>query len=306
MRTASAPGRAAPRRARAPQLARALAGGRRLAEHMREFAFGDEDFEALRHLVKQTTGIHLSEQKRELVYGRLARRLRALGLDSFRAYRDFVAREPAELVPLTNAITTNLTAFFREPHHFEYLCERVRELAGRSTALSRRLRIWSAGCSSGEEPYSIAMSLLESVPEIARWDLRILATDLDSEVLTRARNALYPAERLHGVGRERLARFFVAHDGARSPSYRLRPEITALVTFKQLNLVRPLPMKGPLDAIFCRNTVIYFDKETQRELFARIARVQRRGDLLFLGHSESLFKISEEYALIGRTVYRRE
>jgi chemotaxis protein methyltransferase CheR len=305
MGAASAPGRAAPRRAGAPQLARALAGGRRLAEHLREFAFGDEDFEELRRLVKRTTGIHLSEQKRELVYGRLARRLRALGLDSFRAYRELLAREPAELVPLTNAITTNLTAFFREPHHFEYLCERVRELASRGATSQRRLRIWSAGCSSGEEPYSIAMSLLERVPDIARWDLRILATDLDSDVLARARTALYPAERLHGVGAKRLARFFVAHDSSRGPAYRLRPELTALVTFKQLNLVHPLPMKGPLDAIFCRNTVIYFDKETQRELFARIARVQRPGDLLFLGHSESLFKISEDYALIGRTVYRR-
>jgi chemotaxis protein methyltransferase CheR len=169
----------------------------------------------------------------------------------------------------------------------------------------RRLRIWSAGCSTGEEPYSLAMMVLETLPNPADWDVRILATDLDSEVLQRARRGIYPAERTANVPPERLQRFFTDRQDAGGPSRQVKPEVAALVTFKQLNLIHALPMRGPLDAIFCRNVVIYFDKDTQRELFARIARLQRPGDLLFLGHSESLFKVCDSYALIGKTIHRR-
>jgi len=275
-------------------------------QRLREFVFCDEDFEALRRLIKQLTGINLSEQKRELVYGRLSRRLRALNLSSFREYRSLLKADTAELVQFTNAITTNLTAFFREPHHFDYLREQLLKARAADPRGSRRVRIWSAGCSTGEEPYSIAMSVLEGIAEPARWDLRILATDLDSDVLQRARRGVYGAERLGGLSPTRLARFFAPEPAAGGASYRVAAELSALVTFKQLNLMHPLPMKGPLDAIFCRNTVIYFDKETQRDLFRRLAALQRPGDLLFLGHSESLFKVSESYTLIGRTIYRRD
>jgi len=271
----------------------------------REFAFGEEDFEALRRLVKSLTGINLSDQKRELVYGRLTRRLRALGLASFREYRRLLAADAQELVQLTNAITTNLTAFFRERHHFDYLCEEVLRPIAADPRAARRVRIWSAGCSSGEEPYSIAMTVIEALADLPRWDIRILATDLDSDVLARARAGIYPAGRMHGVDAERLARFFIERRDGTGASYQVLPELAALVTFKQLNLMHKLPMKGPLDAIFCRNTVIYFDKDTQRDLFRRIAALQHPGDKLFLGHSESLFQVSGDYDLIGRTVYRR-
>jgi chemotaxis protein methyltransferase CheR len=271
---------------------------------LREFAFGDEDFEALRKLVKELSGINLTDQKRELVYGRLSRRLRALSLSSFREYRDLVAANPGELVQLINAITTNLTAFFRERHHFDYLREQV--LAPRTDdPRLRRVRIWSAGCSSGEEPYSIAMSVVEALPDVARWDIRILATDLDSDVLERARRGVYSAERVQGMDPGRVARFFQEQRDRTGVSYSVAPQLRALVSFKQLNLMDRLPMKGPLDVIFCRNTVIYFDKDTQRELFSRIAPLQRPGDVLILGHSESLFKVSTDYTLLGRTVYRR-
>lgn len=274
---------------------------------VREFEFRDEDFEALRVLVKSHTGISLGDQKRELVYGRLSRRLRALRLASFKEYRALVASDPAELAQLVNAITTNLTAFFRERHHFDYLRDQVLRPRLAQRGGTARLRIWSAGCSSGEEPYSIAMTVLEALGDAARHDVdvRILATDLDSDMLARARAGLYPLDRVMSVGPNRLARFFDAqHD--RSPAgCRVKPEVAALVTFKQLNLIGALPMKGPLDVIFCRNTVIYFDKDTQRDLFARMAALQRSGDLLFLGHSESLFKVSDDYTLIGRTIYRR-
>jgi len=272
---------------------------------LREFVFGDEDFQALRVLVKSLTGIHLSEQKRELVYGRLARRLRALQLRSFAEYRERLTRDEQEVAELCNAITTNLTSFFREPHHFQYLRDHVLAPLAADPGRGRRLRIWSAGCSTGEEPYSIAMAVLEALPEIERWDVKILATDLDSEVLERARRGVYPAERTASISPERLARFFTERQEAGGLCRQIAPEVAALVTFKQLNLIHDLPMRGPLDAIFCRNVVIYFDKETQRELFARVARLQRSGDLLFLGHSESLFKVCDSYALIGKTIHRR-
>jgi len=273
---------------------------------LREFAFGDEDFEALRTLVKDITGINLSDQKRELVYGRLARRLRALQLKSFAEYRDLLAQDGGrEIVQLCNAITTNLTAFFREPHHFEYLREHVLLPLASSPAGSRRVRIWSAGCSTGEEPYSIAMTVLEALRDLRAWDVRILATDLDSDVLERARRGVYTADRFKNMSPERRASFFTEREERGEPCYEARPELKSLITFKQLNLMHPLPMHGPLHPIFCRNVVIYFDKDTQRDLFARISRLQRPGDLLFLGHSESLFKVSEAYSLMGKTVYRK-
>ena len=273
---------------------------------LREFAFGNEDFEALRTLVKELTGINLSDQKRELVYGRLARRLRALQLRSFAEYREVLASDGGrEITELCNAITTNLTSFFREPHHFDYLRDHVLLPMAAEGAGTRRLRIWSAGCSSGEEPYSIAMTVLEAIPDLSRWDIRILATDLDSDVLERGRRGLYAADRVRGLSQQRLSKFFVQRNERDGLYYQVAPELASLITFKQLNLMHPLPMKGPLHAIFCRNVVIYFDKDTQRELFARVSQLQKPGQLLFLGHSESLFKVSEAYALIGRTVHRR-
>ncbi len=279
---------------------------------LREFEFGDADFEALRRLVKQITGINLSDQKRELVYGRLARRLRALRLKSFGEYRELLARDGGqEIAQFCNAITTNLTAFVREPHHFDDLREHVLmpmaagAAAGAAAGGERRLRIWSAGCSTGEEPYSLAMTILEAVPELRRWDVRILATDLDSDVLERGRRGVYAEDRLKNMTLQRRSRFFIERRERDGLHYEASPELKSLITFKQLNLMHPFPMRGPLDAIFCRNVVIYFDKETQRDLFARISQLQRPGNLLFLGHSESLFKVSEDYTLIGKTVYRR-
>jgi len=276
------------------------------APRIREFAFRDEDFEALRRLVKDLTGINLSDQKRELVYGRLARRLRALRLRSFAEYRDLLASDGGrEISELCNAITTNLTSFFRESHHFDYLREQVLQRMAADRAGPRRLRIWSAGCSTGEEPYSIAMTVLEALPDLRHWDVKILATDIDSDVLARAKRGIYAAERVRPLGPQRLSRFFVERRNKEGPCYEVTPELAGLITFKQLNLMHSLPMKGPLDAIFCRNVVIYFDKDTQRALFARVAHLQRPGDLLFLGHSESLFKVSERYESIGKTIYRR-
>jgi chemotaxis protein methyltransferase CheR len=269
----------------------------------REFDFGPEDFNALRALVKGITGISLAESKQELVYGRVSRRLRALGIGTFKEYRELLSKPESEqeVVEFCNAITTNLTSFFREGHHFDYLREHLLEPRAASEG-SRRLRIWSCACSTGEEPYSIAMTVLESIPDLARWDIRILATDLDSDVLARAQAGIYKADRLSGMSQQRKARFFEA---AGPGEFRVRPMLRELITFKQLNLMHELPMRGPLDALFCRNVIIYFDKDTQRALFQKFAPLQRKGDLLFLGHSESLFKVSEAWQLIGKTIYRR-
>ena len=171
--------------------------------------------------------------------------------------------------------------------------------------MRRRLRLWSAGCSTGEEPYSIAMTICETLPDWTSWDIKILATDIDSDVLDRARAGVYREDRVSGMNPRRVKTFFREHREGAARSYRVIPELRGMITFKQLNLMHELPMHGPLDVIFCRNTVIYFDKDTQRQLFARVDRLQRPGDLLFLGHSESLFKVSDAYTLIGKTIYRR-
>ncbi|HWZ64761.1 MAG TPA: protein-glutamate O-methyltransferase CheR [Steroidobacteraceae bacterium] len=264
--------------------------------------FGEEDFSALRALVKEHTGIHLSEQKRELVYGRLSRRLRALGLESFRTYRELLEKnEGDELVQFCNAITTNLTSFFRETHHFQYLREHLLAPRAADPRGLRRLRFWSAGCSTGEEPYSLAMTIHEALPDVRRWDVKILATDLDTDVLARGARGLYDEERVRNLSPERIERFF-RRQGA---GFAVRDELRDLISFRELNLMHTLPMKGPLDAIFCRNVVIYFDKDTQRQLFARIAQLQGPGGILFLGHSETLFRVSDDYTLVGKTVYRR-
>jgi chemotaxis protein methyltransferase CheR len=271
----------------------------------REFAFGDDDFDALRVLVKEHTGIHLSDQKRELVYGRISRRLRALNLATFRDYRTLLTSQGGdELSEFCNAITTNLTSFFRESHHFEALTQRLQSIAADPRA-SRRIRIWSAGCSTGEEPYTIAMTLFEALGDLARWNIRILATDIDSDVLKKARAGAYAEDRVRGLDSRRRARFFHEDAATIADGLVVNDEVRNLITFKQLNLMKPLPMKGPLDVIFCRNVVIYFDKSTQRDLFARYAELQRPGDLLFVGHSENLATVSDAYSLIGKTVYRR-
>jgi chemotaxis protein methyltransferase CheR len=273
----------------------------------REFAFGDEDFNSLRSLVREVTGITLADSKRELVYGRLSRRLRALGLSSFRDYRALLGSDAGknEIIEFTNAVTTNLTAFFRENHHFDYLRDNFLLPRAAKANASRRVRIWSAGCSTGEEPYSIAMTVAESLPDWQRWDIKILATDLDSDVLARGKSRQYREDRIKGIAPRRLAKFFEEKRSNGAVHYEVASELAAMIAFRQLNLMHTLPMQGPLDVIFCRNVVIYFDKDTQRQLFARVAKLQRPGDLLFLGHSESLFKVSEDYTLIGKTIYRR-
>ena len=269
-----------------------------------EYDFHDGHFNLLRKLVAEHAGIALNDSKRELVYGRLARRIRALKLSGFDDYCRLLENDPGdEMIEFINAITTNLTAFFREVHHFDFLAQTAIPEFLKANAASRRLRIWSAGCSTGEEPYSIAMTLLASVPDAARWDIRILATDIDSNVVATASAGIYPESRLQGVSDDRRRRWFTG--AASKPGHvQVKPEVAELIRFAPLNLMHEWPFKGPFDAIFCRNVVIYFDKPTQHALFQRYGNIIAPHGYLFIGHSESMFGAQTRFELIGRTTYR--
>jgi chemotaxis protein methyltransferase CheR len=274
-------------------------------ELVHEFELTDAEFKRLREIVHARTGIALSEAKRELVYGRLARRLRKLKLTSFAEYCRLVeGAESEELQELTNAITTNLTSFFRENYHFEQLSAEVLPQIASNRSARRRMRLWSAGCSTGEEPYSLAVVLREGLARLPNWDIKLLATDIDSKVVATAAEGVYAADRFKGVSTERVRNWFPPIAG-RPGFSAASADLKALITFKQLNLLEPWPMKGPFDVIFCRNVVIYFDKATQRGLFDRMADLQEPGGWLFIGHSENLLNVTRRYKLVGRTVYRR-
>nr|WP_321986572.1 protein-glutamate O-methyltransferase CheR [uncultured Lichenicoccus sp.] len=274
---------------------------------VQEESLSQADFDAIRSMVHRIAGISLGDSKRELVFGRLQRRLVALGLHSFSQYRALVdgSGGEAERVEMINALTTNLTSFFREPHHFTFLAE---ILDGRlRSADNRRLRIWSSACSSGEEPYSIAMVAHQSLLKagallgVRRCDARILATDIDTNMIERAIAGCYDAERAATIPPQFERLVGRTTDGMVGMSDALR----GLLAFKQLNLLEEWPMRGRFDVIFCRNVVIYFDKPTQRVLFDRMADLLQPGGWLFIGHSESLLGVSDRFEGHGHTIYRR-
>ncbi len=267
-------------------------------DSLRVFAFTARDFDRVRDLIYRKAGIALSEGKQEMVYSRLARRLRVKGLDSFQTYLDALeaGRDPDEWEAFTNALTTNLTAFFREAHHFPILAEHAR-------AVQAPLSVWCAASSTGEEPYSIAMTLCEAFGSLTP-PVRIVATDIDTRVLETAAQGIYAAERVEKLTRERLQRFFLKGRGGRDGLVRVRSELQRLIEFKPLNLLGAnWPVKGPFDAIFCRNVMIYFDKPTQGQLLARLAPLLKPDGLLFAGHSENFVHVSDAFALRGKTVY---
>ena len=269
----------------------------------KEFEFTREDFDFLRAVVTETTGIVSSEDKYTMYYSRLVRRLRALGLNDFRAYREYLQQNPeTESIELINSVTTNLTSFFRENHHFEYLQNQV--IPEKRAAGDYKLRIWSAGCSTGEEAYSIAITLQQAILDLARWDIRILATDIDSHVLATAIEGVYDESRVANLDPALLKRFFQKGAAANSGKVRVSDALKSMIRFQQLNLLHDWPGQESFDLIFCRNVVIYFNRETKAALVERFAeRLVRRG-ILFMGHSESLYKTSDRFELLGKTVYR--
>ncbi len=273
----------------------------------REYAFARGDFERVRRLIYALAGISLNDSKQNMVYSRLARRLRAHGLDAFARYLDRLEFDPAfrraEAQEFINALTTNLTSFFREPHHFPILADFLRSCGEAATP-----RVWCAAASTGEEPWSIAISLVEALGSGTR--ARLLATDIDTNVLATAARGVYGFDAARACGEARLKRFFLRGAGPNEGQARVKPELARLAEFAPLNLldddwaaVRAFGRQ--LDAVFCRNVMIYFDKPTQRRVLERIAAVLRPGGLLFAGHSENFTDCREWFALRGKTVYER-
>lgn len=264
----------------------------------KEFDFTHKDFERVRALIYQRAGISLSDSKQEMVYSRLARRLRATGITSFSEYLNELERgaDPEEIVAFTNALTTNLTSFFREEHHFPLLAE----FASR---LKEPITVWCSASSTGEEPYSIAMTLCEAYGKM-NPPARIIATDIDTNVLKTASNGVYNMDRLEKMSSERVKKFFLKGKGSNDGQVRVRPELRDMIEFKQLNLLSDSwPVSGTFDVIFCRNVMIYFDKPTQKKILQRFAPLLKPHGLLFVGHSENFSYLTDIFQLRGKTVY---
>ncbi|CAK0759264.1 chemotaxis protein methyltransferase [Azospirillaceae bacterium] len=276
----------------------------------REFRFTRAHFDYIAGLLYQLTGIHLAPHKLEMMYSRLARRLRELRLADFDTYCALLEAPEGqnEIGYLVNALTTNLTSFFRESHHFDHLAmtllPKIRELRVHDSP--PRLRIWSAGCSSGPEPYTVAMVLASEFSDLRRWDARILATDIDTHMVETARRGVYSSENADGIPvavRERFTRRTRGGNGESMVT--MSDDLRRLITFKSLNLLEPWPMKGPFDAIFCRNVLIYFDRVGRKHVIEKFAELLRADGFLYLGHSESLYGVSAGFQQTGPTIYQK-
>ncbi|MCE1239315.1 MAG: chemotaxis protein CheR [Azonexaceae bacterium] len=266
---------------------------------IREFQFSEADFERVRKLIYQHAGISLSPVKKDMVYSRLARRLRALNLQGFTEYLDLLERKGGdEWERFVNSLTTNLTSFFREPHHFPIFAEHLRKLGTR-----RPIRVWCSAASTGEEPYSIAMTVAETFG-LEATHVSIIASDLDTNVLATAQKGVYPLDRVEKMSPERLRKFFLKGTGAQEGQAAIRPELKRMIEFRRINLLdQSYTVKGPLDVIFCRNVMIYFDKPTQYKILSRFAPMMQPDGLLFAGHSESFLHAADLFRSLGKTVY---
>lgn len=265
----------------------------------REFVFTGADFERVRKLIYQHAGISLSVAKQDMVYSRLARRLRATNKRTFAEYLDFLEKGGEdEWERFVNSLTTNLTSFFREPHHFPIFAEHLRKLGSRNP-----IRVWCSAASTGEEPYSIAMTVAETFNSF-RTPVTIIASDLDTNVLASADKGIYAMERVERLSPERLKRFFLKGSGSQAGYAAVRPELRQMIEFQRVNLLdASYPVKGPLDVIFCRNVMIYFDKPTQYKILSRFAPMMQQDGLMFAGHSESFLHAADLFRSLGKTVY---
>jgi len=271
------------------------------SEVERDFEFTNADFGRIRELIHQRAGISLSEHKRDMAYSRLARRLRACNIDTFRLYLERLEAQPDsdEWEAFTNALTTNLTAFFRESHHFPILATFAKNRP-------QPFSVWCSAASTGEEPYSIAMTLMETLGDTAARHCTVIATDIDSQVLQKADAGVYSLDSVKTLGAERLKRFFLKGTGAHAGMVKIRPEVRALVKFEQLNLTdAKYALPGQFDAIFCRNVMIYFDKPTQEALVNRLADSLEPGGFLFIGHAESLNGVRHALDYVRPAIYRK-
>ncbi|WP_437611980.1 protein-glutamate O-methyltransferase CheR [Erwinia sp. V71] len=269
-----------------------------LTQMVQRLPLSDTHFKRISQLIYQRAGIVLADHKREMVYNRLVRRLRTLNIDDFGRYLALLEHDPnsAEWQAFINALTTNLTAFFREAHHFPILAEQAKKRNG-------SFNVWSTAASTGEEPYSIAMTLAETLGA-GPGKFQVHATDIDTQVLEKAQSGIYRQEELRTLSPQQLQRFFLRGTGPHTGMVRVRSDLASSVTYAQLNLLAPeWALPGPFDVIFCRNVMIYFDKETQEKILRRFVPLLKPGGLLFAGHSENFSQISKEFYLRGQTVY---
>jgi len=275
-----------------------------VSEKKREFEFTRTDFDVLRKISNQYSGIQVPDDKFDMFYSRLSKRVRMHGLTNFKEYCVYLENNTnEEFTEFINAVTTNLTSFFRENHHFEYLKDEViPELLLRNKT-TKKIRAWSAGCSTGEEPYSLAMTLLENVPP--DWDIKILATDLDTNVLQMAADGIYTSDRVEGLHKKTLRRWFKKGKNNNANKDKLSKECQDIIRFQQTNLMQDWPFKRPFDFIFCRNVLIYFDRDTKEKLAQKYADLLTVGSHLFIGHSESLHQLDTDFKMIGNTIYKK-
>jgi chemotaxis protein methyltransferase CheR len=268
-----------------------------------EYAFTARNFEQIANFLREQTGIALNDGKATLVYSRLAKRLRKLGIANFNQYCDFIESKDGvdERNAMIAALTTNVTRFFREPHHFEHLRRSVAPRLIDAAKAGARVRLWSAACSSGEEPYSIALTLFDLCPDLGRYDLRILATDIDPNVVARAKAGIYRDEAVAPIASAMRERWLTRERGDEK-LWRIKDEVRALITFNELNLIGAWPMRGRFDVVFCRNVVIYFEEETQVFLWNRFKSVLTPDGRLYIGHSERIDV--KGYVSDGLTIYK--
>lgn len=270
-----------------------------------DYTISSKEFEQFRELIYQECGISLSDNKKTLLVSRLSKRLRTLELDSFQAYYDLVSgqTDSDEFTLLLDLVSTNKTDFFREPKHFDFLREQIIP----TLQSSRRVRIWSSASSSGEEPYTIAMTLYDSVPDPERWDFKILASDISTRVLARASSGVYEDERVRSLPKDIVERHFLKGKGASAGMIKVKPHLREMVRYQRINLMDDtFPIKNPLDLIFCRNVMIYFDRPTQTKLINKFYHYLKPGGYLFIGHSESLQRLDQQFKAIAPTIYQKE
>ena len=263
-----------------------------------------KEFAHISQLVYQISGIKLQSGKEGLVKTRLHKRLRALNLGSFQDYIQYLEKDQkgTELNLMIDLLTTNKTDFFREMPHFDYLKRIIIPYWKRN---QKKIRIWSAGCSTGEEPFSYGFLFSEEFGDVSGWDLKILATDISVRVLTKARQSIYEYDQVAEISPALLSRYFIKNPGTSTATYQVHDKIRGLVRFAQLNLMEPWPMKGPFDLISCRNVMIYFDKPTQERLIQRYSALLIPGGHLFVGHSESLSSIHHDLEYMQPATYRK-
>lgn len=272
----------------------------------REFLFTEKDFNYLRKVANEYSGITVSDDKYDMYYARIAKRVRSLGLNDFSEYCSYLKNNhKKEFTNFINSITTNLTSFFRENYHFEYLENTIIPEYKKKHAAKKSIRVWCSAASTGEEPYSIAITLAENFNR-HNWDITFLATDIDSDVLAKARAGVYESQRIANLSSSRKSRWFRKGTGENKGIVRVDDELRNMISFKRLNLIQEWPIKKKFDIIFCRNVFIYFDGPTKEMILERYYDLLNDDGYLILGHSESIHSMNTDYKAVGHTIYRKQ